>query len=172
MVRGDGRGGLDLVPRVLGAAGERDVGDRRLTIELLVEQPTGTEVPQTVLDEEPAQGRLVDIRGLVGPSVPVLRLLGPGGVVGGGAERSETSLPPDLVMVFTTPPANRPYSADTLAVEVVVSWMASSMNTLVAWPRMFSLTTTPFTRYRFSYDCAPEICAPLTPAVTPGAIDT
>ena len=36
-------------------------------------------------------------------------------------------LPPDLVMMFTTPPPKRPYSAETPAVATVVSWIASSM---------------------------------------------
>jgi hypothetical protein len=37
------------------------------------------------------------------------------------------SLPPDLVSMLTTPPVNRPYSAETPDVVVVVSWTASSM---------------------------------------------
>src|SRR4051812_9630349 len=43
--------------------------------------------------------------------------------------RSEplNSLPPDFVMVLTTPPVKRPYSAETPLVRRVVSWMASSM---------------------------------------------
>ncbi len=83
-----------------------------------------------------------------------------------------TSLPPDLVSVLTTPPAKRPYSAEIPDVDVVVSWIASSMNRLVAWPRRFSLTTTPLTRNRLSYDWAPEIVMALagpvvdTPAVS------
>ncbi len=36
-------------------------------------------------------------------------------------------LPPDLVMMLTTPPPNRPYYAEMPAVATVVSWMASSM---------------------------------------------
>ena len=62
----------------------------------------------------------------------------------------EKLLPPDLVIVLTTPPWNRPYSAEMLPVEIFDSWMASSMNRARAWPRRFSLTTTPFTRFRFS----------------------
>ncbi len=37
------------------------------------------------------------------------------------------TLPPDFVMTFTTPPEKRPYSALIAAVDVVVSWTASSM---------------------------------------------
>ncbi len=39
----------------------------------------------------------------------------------------EKRLPPDLVSMLTTPPWKRPYSADTPEVEVVVSWIESSM---------------------------------------------
>ena len=39
-------------------------------------------------------------------------------------------LPPDFVIVLMTPPVNRPYSAETDEVVVVVSWMASSMKRL------------------------------------------
>ncbi len=35
-------------------------------------------------------------------------------------------LPPDLVIMFTTPPLKRPYSAEMFPVEIFVSWMASS----------------------------------------------
>ncbi len=62
----------------------------------------------------------------------------------------EKSLPPDLVRTLTTPPEKRPYSAEMPAEAVVVSWIESSMNRSRAWPRMFSLTTTPLTRNRFS----------------------
>ena len=55
------------------------------------------------------------------------------------------SLPPDLVMACTTPPWKRPNSAETAAVVIVVSWSASSMKSTLAWPRMFSFTTTPLT---------------------------
>ena len=65
--------------------------------------------------------------------------------------------PPDLVMTFTTPPPNRPYSADIPAVAIVVSWIASSMYRSYAWPRKFSLTFTPLTMKRLSYDIDPEI---------------
>ena len=37
------------------------------------------------------------------------------------------SLPPDLVSVLTTPPLNRPNSAETFEIDVVVSSTASSM---------------------------------------------
>ena len=81
------------------------------------------------------------------------------------------TLPPDLVIVLTTPPWNRPYSAEMLPVEIFVSWMASSMNRLRAWPRRFSLITTPLTRLRFSYDSAPDtMMLPFGPlSFTPGA---
>ncbi len=39
----------------------------------------------------------------------------------------ENVLPPDFVIALTTPPVNRPYSAETVDVVVVVSWSASSM---------------------------------------------
>ena len=38
------------------------------------------------------------------------------------------SLPPDLVIVETTPPVKRPYSAEMPPVMMVVSWIASSIN--------------------------------------------
>ena len=75
------------------------------------------------------------------------------------------TLLPDLVIELITPPWKRPYSAEMLPVETFVSWMASSMNRLRAWPRRFSLTTTPLTRFRFSYDSAPE-----TMMLPPGAV--
>src|SRR6185436_20637904 len=43
-------------------------------------------------------------------------------------------LPPDLVTTLTTPPLKRPNSAEMPAVATVVSWMASSMYRLFAWP--------------------------------------
>ena len=39
-------------------------------------------------------------------------------------------LPPDFVIALTTPPVKRPYSAEIAAVDVVVSWIASSMKRL------------------------------------------
>ena len=56
------------------------------------------------------------------------------------------SFPPCLVIVLTTPPENRPYSAETDPVWTVVSWMASSMNIENGCPRRFSLATTPLSR--------------------------
>src|SRR5215813_4189984 len=79
-----------------------------------------------------------------------------------------TSLPPDLVMVLTTPPPKRPYSADTAEVEVVVSWMASSMKRSNGWPRRFSLITTPLTMNRFSYDWLPAMLMPRLRGLRPG----
>src|SRR5262245_36037609 len=35
------------------------------------------------------------------------------------------SLPPDLVIVLAMPPLKRPYSADTLLLVMLISWMAS-----------------------------------------------
>jgi hypothetical protein len=56
------------------------------------------------------------------------------------------SLPPDLVIVETTPPVNRPYlGRDRAAAEGPWSpGTASSMKRLCGWPRRFSFTTTPF----------------------------
>ncbi len=81
------------------------------------------------------------------------------------------TLLPDLVIELITPPWNRPYSAEMLPVEIFVSWMASSMNRFRAWPRRFSLITTPLTRFRFSYDSAPEtmMLPPGPLSFTPGA---
>jgi hypothetical protein len=42
-------------------------------------------------------------------------------------------------MAFTTPPPNRPYSAEMPLVATVVSWMASSMKSVYGWPRRFSV---------------------------------
>src|ERR1051326_149238 len=39
----------------------------------------------------------------------------------------EKSLPPDFVIVLTTPPVKRPYSAEMPPLRTVVSWIASSM---------------------------------------------
>jgi hypothetical protein len=80
-------------------------------------------------------------------------------------------LPPDFVIMLTTPPWKRPYSAEMLPLETLVSWIASSMNKLRACPRRFSFTTTPLIRFRFSYDSAPDtIRLPLGPlSLTPGA---
>ena len=55
-------------------------------------------------------------------------------------------LPPDLVIVLTTPPANRPNSAEMEDVDVLVSSMESSMKRSRAVPRTVSFTTTPLTR--------------------------
>ena len=62
----------------------------------------------------------------------------------------ENWLPPDFVMMLTTPPLNRPNSAETPPLATVVSWMASSIAVSNACPRMFSLMLTPFRRNRFS----------------------
>ncbi len=67
------------------------------------------------------------------------------------------SLPPDFVTAFTSPPENRPNSAETAPLVTVVSWTASSMKSGTACPRRFSLSTTPFTRKRFSKDMAPAM---------------
>ena len=50
----------------------------------------------------------------------------------------EKVLPPDLVTAFTTPPVNRPYSAEIPDVVTVVSWIASSMKRLKGVPRRLS----------------------------------
>ena len=67
------------------------------------------------------------------------------------------ALPPDLVIALTMPPENRPNSADTPAVEIVVSCSASSMNSGSEVRRTLSCATTPFTRIRFSEVIAPDI---------------
>ena len=69
----------------------------------------------------------------------------------------ENWLPPERVTVLMTRPAKRPYWAEMPEVETVVSSTASSMKRSRGWPRMFSLTTTPLTRKRFSNDMLPEI---------------
>ncbi len=83
-------------------------------------------------------------------------------------------LPPDFVIMLTTPPWSRPYSAEMLAVEIFVSWIASSMNRFRAWPRRFSFTTTPLMRKRFSNDMAPDtmMFPPGPLSWTPGASRT
>src|SRR5664279_3805987 len=67
------------------------------------------------------------------------------------------ALPPDFVIAFTTPPVKRPYSAEMAAVDVVVSWIASSMKRLYGVPRMLSTMTAPLTVKRLSYECPPDI---------------
>ena len=81
------------------------------------------------------------------------------------------TLLPDFVIELITPPWKRPYSAEMLPVETLVSWIASSMKRLRAWPRRFSLMTTPLTRLRFSYDSAPDtmMLPPGPLSLTPGA---
>src|SRR5712671_2994296 len=83
-------------------------------------------------------------------------------------------LPPDFVIMLTTPPPKRPYSAEMAPVDTFVSWIASSMNRLSACPRRFSFTTTPLTRYWLSKESAPAIMMlPLGPlAATAGASST
>src|SRR5688572_3668651 len=90
------------------------------------------------------------------------------------------SFPPDFVIVLTTPPVKRPYSAEIPPVRMVVSWMASSMNRLCGCPRRFSPTTTPLTRKRLSDEAPPAIenprlalsARPASPGATPAASDT
>src|ERR1041385_1498645 len=55
----------------------------------------------------------------------------------------ESSLPPDLVMVETTPPLKRPYSAEMAPVITVVSRIPSSTYIGRICPRTFSVTATP-----------------------------
>ena len=83
-------------------------------------------------------------------------------------------LPPDFVIEFTTPPPKRPYSAEIAPVEIFVSWIASSTKRFSAWPRRFSLMTTPLTRYSLSNESAPAIMMlPLGPLpASPGARST
>ncbi len=69
----------------------------------------------------------------------------------------EKELPPDFVIVFTTPPVKRPNSAEIADEDVVVSWIASSTNRLYGVPRMLSLMTAPSTLNWLSKDCPPEI---------------
>ena len=71
---------------------------------------------------------------------------------------------PDFVIALTTPPLNRPNSAETDEVDTVVSWMASSMKddpSVVR--RRLSWITTPFRSTRFSKELAPEIESACTP---------
>ena len=78
----------------------------------------------------------------------------------------EKRLPPDFVIVLTTPPVNRPYSADTDDTVVVVSWMASSMNRLFGVARTLSMMTAPSTVKRLSKVGPPEIVNALPRPVT------
>ena len=48
--------------------------------------------------------------------------------------------------IMTTPPENRPYSAEMFPVRTVCSWIASSMKRLWIWLRTFSLISAPLTR--------------------------
>src|SRR5436190_13697034 len=48
------------------------------------------------------------------------------GLLSESRSEPENWLPPHLVMVLTTPPVKRPYSAEMAPVRTVVSWMASS----------------------------------------------
>src|SRR5205085_11340059 len=48
------------------------------------------------------------------------------GLVRESRSAPENSLPPDLVMVLTTPPLKRPYSAEIAPVSTVVSTMPAS----------------------------------------------
>ena len=82
----------------------------------------------------------------------------------------EKSLPPDLVMTFTTPPVKRPYSAEIPDVEAVVSEIASSMKRFNGPPRRFSLITTPLISQRFSKDMAPEMEICLDPSDRRGPV--
>jgi hypothetical protein len=59
-------------------------------------------------------------------------------------------LPPDLVIVLTTPPVKPPYSAEMPAVMTVVSWTASSMKSGCACARTLSVIFTPLTMMMLS----------------------
>ncbi len=80
------------------------------------------------------------------------------------------AFPPCFVTALMTPPVNRPYSAETPDVIVVVSWMASSMKRLFGVPRRLSWMFTPLIVMTLSNDWAPEtVTAALGPfALTPG----
>ncbi len=82
----------------------------------------------------------------------------------------DSRLPPDFVIVETTPPVKRPYSAEMLPVRIVVSWIASSMNRSCGCPRRFSLTTTPLMRKRLSKDGAPAIAIEASRSLPPGPL--
>ena len=60
-------------------------------------------------------------------------------------------------MAVTTPPVNRPYSAEMPDVETVVSWMASSMKSENGVPRRLSWICTPSSMNRLSADIAPPM---------------
>ena len=63
----------------------------------------------------------------------------------------ENVLPPLRVITLTTPPLKRPYSArDAGASATCTSWIASSMNRLLAVPSTLSLMSTPFIRNTLS----------------------
>ena len=78
----------------------------------------------------------------------------------------EKRLPPDFVIVLTTPPVNRPNSDETELTVVVVSWMASSMNRLFGVARTLSMMTAPSTVKRLSNVGPPEIVKALPRPVT------
>src|SRR5262249_44153786 len=66
-------------------------------------------------------------------------------------------LPPLLVMTLTTPPENRPYSAEMPPTRIVSSWTASSMYRVWGLPNRLSSTSTPLTMKMLSYPNPPEI---------------
>ena len=83
-----------------------------------------------------------------------------------------TVLPPERVMVCTTPPWNRPYSAGTDTIETRVSSTASWMKNGRESPRVFSFAGSPSTRKRLPYENAPAITRALVGPLplTPGAM--
>jgi hypothetical protein len=74
----------------------------------------------------------------------------------------EKTLPPLLVTALTTPPLNRPYSAEMPEVRTCVSSIASSMKRFCGWANRLSLMSTPFTMKTLSNEKAPlmtTVCA-------------
>ena len=69
----------------------------------------------------------------------------------------EKSLLPLLVMTFTTPPVNEPYSAEMPDVRTCVSRIESSMNRLLVDPKIGSWTLTPLIMKLLSYAMPPLI---------------
>src|ERR1700733_5733267 len=67
----------------------------------------------------------------------------------------EKVLPPLLVIALTTPPLNRPNSAEMPEVRTCVSWIASSMKRSWGEPNRLSLTSTPLSMKTLSNAKAP-----------------
>ena len=93
-----------------------------------IDDAAGAEEPHAIAGDRSAGGELVGRHdvvdlGIVRYGVSSRHVIGEG-----GAERSAEAVAARLGEAFTTPPENRPYSAETAPLVTVVSWIASSMN--------------------------------------------